>query len=41
VVRNNCAHVIHNVLVPLGLWRHWPTDRFVVISAFDFPVPKN
>lgn len=41
VVRNNCAHVIHNVLVPLHLWRHWPTDRFVVISAFDFPVPKN
>lgn len=41
VVRNNCAHVIHNVLVPLHVWRHWPTDRFVVISAFDFPVPKN
>ena len=41
VVRNNCAHVLHNALVPLRLWRHWPTDRFVVISAFDFPVPKN
>lgn len=41
VVKNNCAHVVHNALEPLHLWRHWPTDRFVVISAFDFPVPKN
>ncbi len=41
VVRNNCAHVVHNALAPLHLWRHWPTDRFVVISALDFPVPKN
>jgi hypothetical protein len=41
VVKNNCAHVVHNALVPLHLWRYWPTDRFVVISAFDFPVPKN
>jgi hypothetical protein len=40
-MRNNCAHVVHNALEPLHLWRHWPTDRFVVISAFDFPVPKN
>jgi hypothetical protein len=41
VVKNNCAHVVHNALAPLHLWRHWPTDRFVMISALDFPVPKN
>jgi hypothetical protein len=41
VLRNNCAHMVHNVLASVGLWAEWPTDRFVLIAAFDFPVPKN
>lgn len=41
VLRNNCAHMVHNALASVGLWDEWPTDRFVLIAALDFPVPKN
>jgi hypothetical protein len=41
VLRDNCAHLTHNALATVGLWRHWPTDRVLLVAAFDFPVPKN
>ena len=41
VLRDNCAHLTHNALATVGLWRHWPTDRALLVAAFDFPVPKN
>jgi hypothetical protein len=41
VLRDNCAHLTHNALAVVGLWRHWPTDRSLLVAAFDFPVPKN
>jgi hypothetical protein len=41
VLRDNCAHLTHNALAIVGLWRHWPTDRALLVAAFDFPVPKN
>ncbi len=25
----------------MGVWPIWPTGRPLLISAFDFPVPKN
>ncbi len=41
VLGDNCSHFTHNVLAAAGLWNEWPIDRFVLISAFSFPVPKN
>jgi len=41
VLRDNCAHLTHNALATVGLWRHWPTERPLLVAAFDFPVPKN
>lgn len=41
VLENNCTHLVHNALAAAGLWRDWETERFFLISAFDFPVPKN
>lgn len=41
VVQNNCTHLAHNALAAAGIWNDWETDRFIVIAAFDFPVPKN
>lgn len=41
VLSRSCSHVNHNTLAAAGLWFYWPMDRFVLISAFDFPVPKN
>jgi hypothetical protein len=41
VTNENCSHFTHNVLAAAGLWDEWPTDRFVLISALSFPVPKN
>lgn len=38
---HNCSHVNHNALTAAGIWDEWPMDRSVLISAFDFPVPKN
>jgi hypothetical protein len=41
VVEDNCSHFTHNVLAAAGLWDTWPTNRFVLIAALSFPVPKN
>lgn len=41
VLTHNCSHVNHNALAAADLWFEWPMDRFILISAFDFPVPKN
>lgn len=41
VLENNCTHLAHNVLAVAGVWSEWPTGRPLLISAFDFPVPKN
>ncbi len=41
VLENNCSHLAHNALAAAGIWDEWETDRFFLISAFDFPVPKN
>jgi hypothetical protein len=41
VLTHNCSHINHNALAVAGLWEEWPMDRFILISAFDFPVPKN
>jgi hypothetical protein len=41
VFNDNCIHVAHNALSSIGFWKLWPTHQFVLIAAFDFPVPKN
>lgn len=41
VLTHNCSHINHNALAAAGLWFQWPMDRPLLISAFDFPVPKN
>ena len=41
VLSNNCSHVAHNALAVAGVWDTWEIGRFFLISAFDFPVPKN
>jgi hypothetical protein len=41
VLNDNCIHVAHNALTSIGFWPLWPTHQFVLIAAFDFPVPKN
>jgi hypothetical protein len=41
VLNNNCSHVAHNALAAAGIWSEWPMDRFLLLAAFSFPVPKN
>ena len=41
VLNDNCIHVAHNALSAIGFWPPWPTRRWFLIAAFDFPVPKN
>ena len=41
VLNDNCIHVAHNALTAIGFWPLWPTHRFILVAAFDFPVPKN
>ena len=41
VLRDNCAYLAHNALAVVGVWPELPTDRPLLIAAFDFPVPKN
>jgi len=41
VFRDNCIHLAHNALAAAGLWDRWPTHRSLLVSVFDFPVPKN
>jgi len=38
---DNCCHVAHNALAAAGIWAPWPTGKFFVTAAFNFPVPKN
>lgn len=38
---HNCSHINHNALAAADLWEEWPTDRFILVSLLDFPVPKN
>jgi hypothetical protein len=41
VLNDNCIHVAHNALSAIGFWPIWPTHQFILLAAFDFPVPKN
>jgi hypothetical protein len=41
ILRDNCIHTPHNALAAADLWKEWKTGRFVLVSAFDFPVPRN
>ena len=41
VFADNCIHLAHNALAAAGLWQPWRTDRPLLVSMFDFPVPKN
>ena len=41
VLNDNCIHVAHNALSAVGFWPLWPTNRWFLVAAFDFPVPKN
>jgi len=41
VFNDNCIHLAHNALAAAGLWPVWPTERFLPIAIFDFPVPRN
>jgi len=41
VLRDNCSHLVHNALAVAGVWPFWPTNRSLIVSAFDFPVPRN
>jgi hypothetical protein len=38
---DNCAHMAHNALSAAGIWPQWETNRTLLTSIFDFPVPKN
>jgi hypothetical protein len=41
VFQDNCIHGLHNALAAAGVWEVWPTNRFVLVAALDFPTPKN
>jgi hypothetical protein len=41
LLTHNCSHVNHNALAAAGIWDEWEMDRFLLVSLFDFPVPKN
>jgi len=41
VFTDNCIHLAHNALAVAGLWGEWRIDRPLLVSIFDFPVPKN
>ncbi|MCK8782989.1 hypothetical protein M0638_01165 [Roseomonas sp. NAR14] len=41
IFNDNCAHLAHNALAAAGLWAEWPTGRPLLVSVFDFPVPRN
>jgi hypothetical protein len=41
LLQHNCAHINHNALAAADIWDEWGTDRFVLISLVDFPVPMN
>jgi hypothetical protein len=39
--QDNCIHLAHGALAAAAIWGEWPTNRPLLISLFDFPVPKN
>ena len=39
--QDNCIHLAHNALAVAGVWPRWPTNRPLLVSILDFPVPKN
>ena len=41
VLLNNCTHMVHDALAAAGVWDAWPQTDWMVLAAFDFPVPKN
>ncbi len=41
VFTDNCIHLAHNALAAAGLWEPWRINRPLLVSVFDFPVPKN
>jgi len=41
VFTDNCIHLAHNALAVAGLWKPWPINRPLLVSVFDFPVPRN
>ncbi len=41
VFTDNCIHLAHNALAVAGLWQPWRIHRPLLVSAFDFPTPKN
>jgi hypothetical protein len=41
LLTHNCSHVNHNALAAADIWGEWEMDRFLLVSLFDFPVPKN
>ena len=41
VFTDNCIHLAHNALAAAGLWEEWRTRRPLLVSVFDFPVPRN
>lgn len=41
ILTHNCSHINHNALAAADIWSEWEMDRFILISMFDFPVPKN
>ena len=38
---DNCIHLAHNALAVAGVWDEWRINRPLLVSIFDFPVPKN
>lgn len=41
VLRNNCSHLTHNALAAAGIWDEVGVEQSIIVSALDFPVPKN
>ncbi len=41
IFTDNCIHLAHNALAAAGLWAPWRTHRSLLVSIFDFPVPRN
>lgn len=41
VLQDNCSHMTHNALSAVGIWEEWEAHRPVIVSALDFPVPRN
>jgi hypothetical protein len=40
-IKDNCAHLIHNVLAALGVWKPKETNRSLPVQAFNLAIPAN